>query len=458
MDLKRTLILVLIISLLTVSSSILAQNLKVDGYKGLWSASIKTPEYGYKYSGGLGTFSAQHTPVAIYSSKARKTFFVYSGTTRAEESHLQIMVSYYDHRSDMVPKPVIVFDKMGVTDPQDNASLSIDSDGYIWVFVSGTGRTRPGLIFKSSQPYSIDRFDKIMEGEIVFPQPRWIKDSCFLMMYTKVMKARDLYWSTSTDGKTWTAGQKLAGIGGHYQVSDVYGDKLVTVFSYYPEGNPDKRTNLYLLQTDNGGRTWKTVDNKIVQTPLTEVHNESLIIDYESESKLVYIKDLNFDSGGNPVILAIVCRDFRPGPAGDPRDWMIIHWKDNKWSFNKVCESDHNHDMGSLYISGNIWKIIGPTEPGKDKYATGGEMALWMSNDEGKTWKREFNITTNSLRNNSHARRPVNANSEFYSFWADGDAENLSISKLYFTDETCTKVWELPYDMKKEFEKPIRIK
>ena len=36
-----------------------------------------------------------------------------------------------------------------------------------------------------------------------------------------------------------------------------------------------------------------------------DVHSEALIKDYESEEKLVYINDLNFDSEGNPVILEL---------------------------------------------------------------------------------------------------------------------------------------------------------
>jgi hypothetical protein len=458
MNLKKALIPVIIIVLLALSLNIYSQNQKAEGYKGLWSASVKSPDYGYKYSGGSGTFFSQHRPVAIYSSKARKTFFVYGGTSGSEESHLQIMVSYFDHRSQKVPKPTIVYDKMGVRDPRDNASLSIDSHGYIWVFISGMGRTRPGFIFKSSQPFSIDKFEKITEEEMVFPQPWWIKDSCFLLLYTKFLKGRELCWSTSADGKTWLSGKQLAVMGGNNQVTGVQKNKLVSVFNFFPGRNPDRQTNLYLVQTEDEGRTWKTVDNKIVHTPLTDIHNEALIKDYEAEKKLVYIKDLNFDSKGNPVILAIISRDFRPGTDGDPREWMIIHWNDNKWNFNKVCESFHNYDMGSLYITADEWRIVGPTEPGPQKYGTGGEIALWISGDEGGTWRKVTNITENSKSNNSYARRPINANKQFYSFWVDGDANNFSESHLYFTDESCKKVWVLPYNMKKDFEKPLRIK
>jgi hypothetical protein len=53
--------------------------------------------YGDKYSGGLGTYTSSHVPIAIYAAKVNKTFFVYGGTTRKDEKHLLIMLSYYDH-------------------------------------------------------------------------------------------------------------------------------------------------------------------------------------------------------------------------------------------------------------------------------------------------------------------------------------------------------------------------
>jgi hypothetical protein len=445
-------------ALFVFSDNISAQNQKADGYMGLWFKSGKPLDYGYKYSGGLGTFSSQHTPLAIYSPEARKTFFIYGGTSAADESHLQIMISYFDNRSGRVPRPVIVYDKMGVNDPQDNASLAIDSDGFLWIFVSGRGRTRPGLIFKSQKPFSIDSFEKVTQAEIVFPQPWWMKDSCFMLMYTKVSKGRELYWATSTDGKTWSEGIKLASMGGHFQVTNTSGNKLFSVFNYFIDGNLDKRTNLYLLHTEDMGKTWKTVDNKIVRTPLTDIHNEALIRDYESEKKLVYIQDLNFDFQGNPVILATISRSFRPGPSGDPREWTIIRWKDNKWNFTKVCESFHNYDVGALYITRNEWKIVGPSDPGPQKYGTGGEIALWVSKNDGDSWEKVKNLTNNSVYNNSYVRRPIGAEKHFFAFWADGNADTISVSHLYFTNEKCDKVWILPYSMKKEFEKPVRIR
>ena len=66
-----------------------------------------------------------------------RPFFVFGGTTNATERHLLIMVSYFDHIKKVVSKPVVVYDKQWVDDPYDDAAISIDDQGYLWVFVSG---------------------------------------------------------------------------------------------------------------------------------------------------------------------------------------------------------------------------------------------------------------------------------------------------------------------------------
>jgi hypothetical protein len=431
-----------------------AQNARADGYKGIWFTLGQFSTYGDKYSGGLGTYTSSHVPVAIYSKQVNKTFFVYGGTTAEDERHLLIMISYFDHTKKTVPKPVIVYDKKGVDDPHDNASLAIDGKGYLWVFVSGRNTSRPGILFKSHAPYSIDRFDEILSGEMTYPQPWWIPGKGFLYLFTKYTKGRELYWKTSADGINWTADQKLSGMGGHYQVSNLRGEELVSVFNYHPGGNVDKRTNLYPVQTNDMGKTWATIDGKIIQTPLSDPQNDALIKDYQAEGKLVYLNDLNFDKHGDPVILAVISRGYQPGPGGDPRVWTVIHRRDKKWSFDSVCTSTHNYDMGSLYIEKDKWRIIGPTEPGPQRYGTGGEMALWESADEGKTWIKRTDLTSNSTRNHSYARRPLNAHPGFYAFWADGNPDSLSVSYLYFCNKKGDKVWRLPYTMQHDEEKP----
>lgn len=450
-------ILFLALFLLGFSVVTTGQNEKAGGYMGLWYSYGEYSEYGYKFSGGLATFSSQHNPMAIFVPGAQKTFFVYCGTANPDSSHLQIMISYFDHRSHKVPRPVIVYDKMGVNNPQDNATLSIDPEGYIWVFISGWGRTRPGHIFRSSKPLSIESFEMKYEGEMLFPQAWWVNGK-ILLMHSKNLKGRELFWTTGQDGNMWEQSQKLAGMGGHFQVTNVSGNRLYSVFNYCPDGTLDSRTNLYLVYTDDTGKTWKNIEGEVLATPLTDSQCGAMVRDFRSEKKLVYIQDLNFDEEGNPVILIVTSNDFNPGPKGDPREWTVVHRKEGNWIFSKVCDIPHNHNLGSVYTGSSEWRIIGPSDPGPSKYATGGEMVLWVSSDKGLTWEKSANITSGSTYHHSYAKRPFNPHKEFYAFWADGNPEKKSESRLYFTNEKCDGVWVLPYTMKRDFEKPVRIR
>jgi BNR repeat-containing family member len=439
------------------SLSLKAQVQRANGYKGIWFALGQPSAYGDKYSGGLGTYTSSHTPVAIYSVKARKTFFVYGGTTGEKERHLLIMISFYDHTKKQVPRPVIVYDKKGVDDTLDNAALSIDDTGYIWVFISGRNTSRPGIILKSKRPFEIDAFGEIKTGEMTYPQPWWQTGKGFFYLFTKYTNGRELYWSASADGKAWTPDQLLAAMGAHYQVSNAWKDKIVSVFNYHPGGNVDKRTNLYLVQTNDRGKTWATVDGHPLRLPVADKLGDALVKNYEQEGKLVYINDLNFDKHGNPVVLFLTSIDFQPGPKGNPRNWMIAHWKNGQWRFQQVCSSTHNYDMGSIYIDNDHWQIIGPTEAGPQPWGTGGEMALWESIDEGRHWAKKMDLTKNSERNHSYARRPLHANPAFYAFWADGNADSLSASHLYFCTKSGT-VYKLPYEMNTDWASPQRLK
>ncbi|MEO5802446.1 MAG: BNR-4 repeat-containing protein [Verrucomicrobiota bacterium] len=427
-----------------------------DGYRSIWFTLGQFSEYGDKYSGGLGTYTANHVPIAIYAPAMDKTFFVYGGTIK-DDRHLLIMASYYDHVTHQVPRPTIVHDKNGVDDPHDNAAICIDGEGYIWVFVSGRATARPGFKYKSKQPYNVSEFEFIRQDEITYPQPWFIPGFGFLHLFTKYTAGRELYWETSTNGINWSTHKKLAGIGGHYQVSQMRDGKIGTFFNRHPGGNVDKRTDLYYIQTEDSGTTWTTAGGVPVSVPLTTTNNPALVINYSAQSNLVYGMDLNFDTNGNPVMLYITSNDYQPGPNGDPRTWRITRWNGTAWITSTVCTSDHNYDMGSLYIRTNEWLIIGPTQNGPQVYQTGGEMALWKSTNEGATWQMLRQITTNSIYNHSYARRPVHAKDPFFAFWADGNSTNLSPSRLFFGNSDGTQVWQLPYDSSALLNTPQQI-
>src|SRR5690606_9844087 len=159
-----------------------------------------------------------------------------------------------------------------------------------------------------------------------YPQPWFIPGLGFFHLFTKYTAGRELYWETSTNGINWSAHKKLAGIGGHYQVSNARNGKIGTFFNRHPGGNVDKRTDLYYIQTADLGAAWPTPGGVPVSVPLTTTNNPALVIDYASQSNLMYGLDLNFDTNGNPVMLYITSNDYQPGPDGDPRTWRITRW------------------------------------------------------------------------------------------------------------------------------------
>ncbi len=467
MNIVKSILFIIFISIITPLKSpgqSSLNNTKVDGYKGIWFELNQKYEYGDKYSGGLGTYTAKHIPLAIYSPKANKTFFVYGGTTGIMERHLLAMIGEYDHKTGLLSKPTVVYDKEGVIDPHDNPSILIDDEGFIWVFVSGRSTLRPGLKFKSRKPLNIDAFELISEEEFTYPQP-WMTKYGILLLFTKYTGIRQLYFETSGDGIHWTDDRQLAAIpvnpgekSGHYQISSCYDHNLVgTFFNRHIDGLPDKRTDLYYVQTKDFGRTWTNAEGKLLEIPLLKRESPARVIDYQSLKKNIYLKDMGYDADGHPVCLYIRSNGHIPGPVSVPYEWCITKWDGNKWNTYVVTESDHDYDMGSLYISGKKWKITGPTETGPQKWGAGGELAIWQSKNSGEKWKRKKVLTENSKFNHTYVRRPLNYKKPFCFFWADGNPHQFSRSELYFGDFK-GHIWKLPYKMDKDFMKPVKIR
>ncbi|MEN8117310.1 MAG: BNR-4 repeat-containing protein [Bacteroidota bacterium] len=452
----------LVLAVFTSAQSL--NNRKIDGYRPIWFELGQKYKHGDKYSGALGTYTAKHVPLAIYSSKADKTFFVFGGTKSEKERYLLCMIGEYDHKTGMVSKPTVVCDKNGVNDPHDNPSVMIDDNGFIWIFVSGRGRHRPGYKFKSKIPLNIDEFELVTEEEMTYPQPRNTEYGYF-HFFTKYTGVRQLYFETSKDGVNWTEDKMLAAIpvnkgekSGHYQTSNVFDGKVLgTFFNRHPNGIVDRRTDLYYIQTADFGKNWTTVDGIKQELPVKKQKTPARVVDYASQSKNVYLKDMEFDKDGNPVCLYIRSYGHEPGPRNAPYQWCITKWDGNNWQTFVVTTSDHNYDMGSLFIAGNEWKIVGPTERGPQQWGVGGELAIWKSANKGETWEMIKQLTTNSKMSHSYVRKPVNYKTPFCFFWADGHSHKFSRSELWFGDFE-GNIWQLPYVMKNDFEEPLRVK
>jgi hypothetical protein len=397
--------------------------------------------------------------MAHYVQKANRTYFTWGGTPSGDVRRLQILISYYDHSNARLARPVVVMEKGEVNDPHDNASLSVDGEGHLWLFDSGRNTSRPGRIYRSTAPYEINGWLNMGDSEFTYPQPWWFEGKGFLHTYTRYTPGRELYYRTSRDGTEWGAEKNLAGLEGHYQTSEQVGGRLITAFNRHPGRNVDRRTDLYYMETADMGEIWTTADGINLTIPITKADSPARIRHYSAEKLNVYIHDTTADAEGRPVILYTTAKYHQPGLQGDPRTWNVARWTGKEWLFHPVTTSTHNYDTGSLFIEADgTWKIIGPTGAGPQKWGCGGEIELWISADKGATWTKQREVTEGSPRNHSYARRPRNAPPDFYAYWADGDADKFSESHLYFTNRTGDKVWRMPYEMTEDFAAPEPMK
>jgi len=379
-------------------------------------------------------------------------------------------VSAYDHDAHELPRPTLVdrkpepnpgYDRETVVDPHDNAALAIDDDGHVWVFVSGRGRNRPGRFYRSRDPYSVRAFERTKEQHrFAYPQP-WHLDDGFLVCFTVYDETgnRQLHWQTSPDGDDWSDPKRLAGFGGHYQVSERRGDTVATAFNWHagPDGNVDDRTNLYLVSTGDGGDSWTTVEGRRVDPPLSDPDNDALVVDYHSRDRTAYLNDITFDTDGNPLVLYVTSGGFEPGPENDPRRWLVTAWDGAGWRTHEITTSDHNYDSGSIYVRDGEWIVAGPTEAEPQPYHTGGTMAAWRSSDRGAHWERTHTFPARDGYNATYARRPRDATAPFEIYWADGDAAEFSDSRLYCATLDGSGYWRLPHDMDGETAEPIAL-
>ncbi len=439
-----------------------------DGYRGIWYYNQPSKdEYKYKYSGGFATYPQQHAPIAIYAKAADKTFFVYGGTTARsaqDKQELLHMVSYFDHKTGRVPRPRLLLNKQ-TSDAHDNPTLQLDDRGHLWIFSSSHGTGRPSFIHRSVRPWDIDEFERILVTNFSYTQPWYVPGEGFLFLHTRygggkplgIDAARCLFWMTSPDGRRWAEPQMLAGIElGDYQVSWRTGKRVATAFDFHPHPvGLNARANSYYLETDDLGRTWRNVRGEPVKLPLAQTNNPALAYNSRADGLLVYLKDVNFDRAGHPVILFLTSKGYESGPANGPRQWQTLRWTGSDWVRRPFTTSGNNYDHGSLYIEPDgTWRVIAPTDLGPQPYNPGGEMVLWTSQDEGQSWTRVKQLTRNSPRNHTYARRPLNAHPDFYALWADGHGREPSESFLYFTNQRGDHVWRLPQKMNTEFAKP----
>jgi len=463
-------------------------NEKDTGFRSIWYFNQASgDQYGYKYSGGLGTYPANHYPFGVYRPEVNKTFICFGGTDPAGKTLLH-EVSYFDHASGKIARPTIILDKQ-TEDAHDNPVMTMDDAGHIWIFSTSHGTSRPSYVTRSVRPYDISEFELVktlkMENGKEIPMTNFsyvqvfnVKGEGMFVFFTTYDRSvlndpnsradRIVSFMKSKDGVRWSEWKPLAAMEhGHYQNAAVWKNgnsfKIGTSFNYHPHNTKEGRvglnwrTNLYYAESNDGGETWRTVDGKPVKTPMLDEKGPALVHDYEAKKKNVYILDLVYDENGYPIIFYITSNGWQSGPEAGPREWFTCAWNGKEWEIRKFTESDNNYDFGSLYVEKDgTWRVTATDGYGPQRFNTGGEVSLWTSSNRGADWKKVRQMTENSPKNHCYPRRPIDWHEDFFAFWADGHGRMPSDADLFFSN-IHGDVFKLPRQMPEGEEMAVPI-
>jgi hypothetical protein len=440
-----------------------------DGFYGIWYAVGATGnQYAYKYSGGLGTYTHQTAPFAIYAEDVNRTFFLYGGTD-GTNNVLKNYISYFDHGTGLLARPREIR-HVGGNDNHKNAVLTIDDDGYLNVFGNSHGNSGSGNYYKSTTPYSITEFNEIpLPGSVfnnnsgavklAYSNSFHVPGSGLMLVYNEYDDGRAAHFATSTNGTTWVEGELFDTEQGHYTLARQNGSTISVTADYHRNGSLDHRTNLYYVQTNDFGQTWTNVSGTALTLPLTTRNNAALVHDYFAENQMVYMKDIDYDASGNPILLYLTVSDadnlgYNPGPKPGGRTLNTAYWTGGQWQIRQALLTDHNYDHGELTVeTDGTWRITAPFIDGPQQYGTGGEVGVWTSSNQGQSWQLLDQLTENSLFNHTYVRHVVDAHDGFYDYWADGNAFAQSASRLYFTTKD-GNVYRMPRHFTGDFAAP----
>lgn len=433
-------------------------NQPATGYRGVWYYNQKlNSEYVYKYSGGLGAYCAGHIPMAIYAPEVNKTFFTFGGTTPNNLTLLQC-VSSFDNATKMLGVPTIVYDKH-TSDAHDNAVLGLDDNGYLYLFSSSHGQTRPSAIARSKRPYDCAEFETVYTGNFSYPQPYFLPGKGFLFIHTAYQSTIGnranyvSYFNPSTCQMSTPRQLCYINEGDYLRSWQASDGRIGIAFDQHPSGKPEVglnyRTDLFYMETRDGGETWVTADGTELMLPITSRETPARVFSYADKNLNVYIKGVAYDAASRPYVLYIVSKGYQTGPENDPRQWKVAHYDGAQWiEHDTGIRSGNNYDFGQLEVLANgDLRIIGATERGPQPYNPGGEIAVWVSQDGGTTWVKTKDLTTGSVRNQNYPRRVLGgAHSGFLTFWADGDGRKPSVSRLSYCDEDLN-VFPMPLEI-----------
>jgi hypothetical protein len=378
-----------------------------------------------------------HAPQAFYDARTNRTYFVYrSGWPCDAEraGRCGIYIGWFDHNEGRVRRARQIYAQT-IKKVDAGPALVPDGQGYVWVFV-GSDRRNEAVVLKSAAPHDLTRFEEQARLSFADAQPWYKKGEGFVLLCSINKDGRWLPAVTAAqDGVTWSEPRILADLGPRHRfVSGRHKDKLGLVFNAsLNERHPDLYTDLYYVESRDWGRSWHGADGQKIELPIRDADHFSLMRDYRSMKRITSIKDLNFDRMGNPTVLYM--STFAPGIKARRlrKTWYTARWF-RQWYMTGLIMSDHIEDSGCLLIDERMnWTLPATTDPGLRPNVPGGDVVMWLSRDQGRSWYRK---TLTEGRHCWSLVRPRRSNAELAFLWLGAELDDFNGASVYYSDES----------------------
>lgn len=322
-----------------------------------------------------GILARDHASRLVHHQGKKNRFYV----TYLDHYH-DVMVTCYDHDEREWHRPVRV-DHAPIRDGHAAPAVFVDSKGYVHTF-SARGAIRH---CRSQNPEDITKWEPTRrigpeDKPLTYTYPLETPDGDLLLFYRLGSAGGNspLAVSRSSDGGiTWKPPRKLVDYGANKGAGTVkIGDAVYDTAT--------KRVHLALRERDNSGKRPRWYAHYCQYDPNRDevfglngtnlgktASREGLV---ESDSRLPAQADLAIWQG-RPYLLM----HGKPATLGTVEDGRLTRWK---------LSTVKHTGWGVLFLAGEKdWRIYGyrPIES-PPPYPTAGDLTVWRSSDQGKTW------------------------------------------------------------------------
>ncbi|MBI5001113.1 MAG: right-handed parallel beta-helix repeat-containing protein [Euryarchaeota archaeon] len=273
-------------------------------------------------------------PEAIYVPATDCTFMVFFNWS------FETYITEYNHTTDTFSGPVLIGVNPNCYNDHCMPALSIDNDGYIYVFYGQRTGSGGQLYKKSVNPYDITQWSAVnylgVSNAYAYPQVWNYPDGDKIIYIAHDYNTGHVFMTDSNNWTTWNATSRidLTTTGATYLISAMDSENNHNIHLAW--SNYLQNGNVYYMNSSDGGRTWYAADGTYLGNPSTDgpiYESQALAFTVSDCLCQVISGNINFDSSGNPLIT--FCADSA-NADNLTRQYKLARWDGSDWVISSI--------------------------------------------------------------------------------------------------------------------------